>query len=79
MKKIALFALIALTGFACSSTKITSDYDKSVDFTKYKTAEYYGWEENSNKILTRFDQERMFSATHTKKATNTKPTHSGIQ
>ena len=62
MKKIALFALVAMVGFACSSTKITSDYDKTVDFTKYKTAEYYGWEENSNKILTRFDQERIEKA-----------------
>lgn len=62
MKKLALFALIALTGLACSSTKITSDYDKTVDFSKYKTAEYYGWEDNSNKILTRFDQERIEKA-----------------
>ena len=62
MKKLALFAMIAFTGLACSSTKITSDYDKTVDFSKFKTAEYYGWEENSNKILTSFDQERIEKA-----------------
>ena len=62
MKRFALIAIVAVFAAACSSTKITSDYDKTVDFTQYKTAEYYGWEENSNKILTRFDQERIEKA-----------------
>ena len=48
--------------WGCSSIKVTADYDKSVDFTKYKTYSYYGWTENSDKILTRFDKERLESA-----------------
>jgi len=47
---------------SCSSVKITSDYDKTVDFTKFNTFEYYGWADESDKILNRFDKERIEDA-----------------
>ena len=47
---------------ACSSLTVKSDYDKEADFSKYKTFEYYGWQEDSDKILNRFDKERIESA-----------------
>jgi hypothetical protein len=47
---------------ACSSIKILSDKDDSVDFTKFSTYEYYGWADNSDKILNRFDKERIEKA-----------------
>jgi hypothetical protein len=47
---------------ACSSLTVKSDYDKEADFTKYKTFEYYGWAEDSDKILNRFDKERIENA-----------------
>ncbi len=47
---------------SCSSIKVTSDYDKEADFTKYKTFEYYGWTEESDKILNRFQKERIEAA-----------------
>jgi hypothetical protein len=47
---------------ACSSLTVTSDYDKEADFTKYKTLEYYGWAEDSDKILNRFEKERIEKA-----------------
>ena len=64
MKKIYLLqvlVLIVMLG-SCSSVKVTSDYDKSADFTDYKTFEYYGWAEESDKILNRFDKERIEAA-----------------
>ena len=57
-----IFLLIILVIGACSGLKVTSDYDKSVDFSKYKTFEYYGWAEESDKILNRFDKERIETA-----------------
>jgi len=63
MKKylfIILAGTILLGG--CSSMKVVSDYDKSVDFTQFKTFEYYGWADNSDKILNRFDKERIEQA-----------------
>ncbi len=60
------YLLILLAGVlflgGCSSITVVSDYDKSVDFTKFKTFEYYGWADNSDKILTPFDKERIEKA-----------------
>ena len=47
---------------SCSSLSVNSDYDKTVDFTKYKTYSYYGWADNSDKILNQFDKERIEKA-----------------
>ena len=47
---------------ACSSITVKSDYDKEVNFSQYKTFEYYGWTEESDKILNRFDKERIEKA-----------------
>ncbi len=57
---IALISMLILS--ACSSITVTSDYDKSIDFTQYKTYSYYGWAKESNKILTPFDEQRIEQA-----------------
>ena len=60
MKYLNFFWLLAIVVMgACSSITVKSDYDKDVDFSKYKTFEYYGWTEESDKILNRFDKERI--------------------
>ena len=62
MKKVLpiLFIYMILTG--CSDTTFRSDYDKSVDFTQYKTLSYYGWAKDSDKILNEFDKQRIEGA-----------------
>jgi len=62
MKKILLIASVALFMLSCSSVKVISDFDKNVDFTQYKSLEYYGWADDSDKILNRFDKERIEKA-----------------
>ncbi len=63
MKKSYFFAIFSIMLLAsCSSIKVTTDLDKSVDFSKYKTFEYYGWAENSDKILNQFDKDRIEKA-----------------
>lgn len=63
MKKLIYILMVALLVGACGSgVKVTSDMDKTVDFSKYKTYEYYGWAENSDQILTQFDKERIEGA-----------------
>ena len=57
---IALLAGILLS--SCSGLTVVSDLDKSVDFTQYKSFEYYGWTDNSDQILNRFDKERLEDA-----------------
>jgi hypothetical protein len=59
----SIIYLLALVQFSsCSSTKVISDIDKTEDFTQFKTFEFYGWAENSDKVLTRFDKERIEAA-----------------
>ena len=63
MKKIFALTFLVLFAVACgSSIKVTSDYDKAYDFAAVKTAEYFGWAENSDKILSPFDKERIEKA-----------------
>ncbi len=62
MKNIILFLGTAFLLGACSTIQFTSDKDGSVDFTQYKTLSYYGWQEESDKILNRFDKERIEKA-----------------
>ena len=61
MKKI-VYLLIGIMLYSCSSIKVMSDKDPSTDFSKYKTLEYYGWQDNSDKILTSFDKTRIEEA-----------------
>lgn len=59
---IVLSLLAVFTLSSCSSTKFTVDKDDAIDFTKYKSYQFYGWAEESNKILSPFDQERIEQA-----------------
>ena len=64
MKRFSPALLILALAFivGCSSISVTSDYDKTVDFNKYKTYSYYGWADNSDKQLTDFDKKRLEEA-----------------
>lgn len=62
MKKIIFLFALGLSLYSCSSVQVVTDYDKSVDFSKYKTIQYYGWAKNSGEILNRFDKERIEQA-----------------
>ena len=55
-----LLGLFYLTG--CSGVKVISDKDPSVDFSEFKTYEFFGWADNSDQKMTRFDRERIEQA-----------------
>lgn len=65
MKKI-VFLTLGLAGLillsSCSTLKVYSDLDPTVDFKKYKSLEYYGWAEESDKLLTQLDKNRIENA-----------------
>ena len=42
--------------------QVRSDYDKDIDFTRYKTYTFKGWEKDSDQQLTDFDKERITNA-----------------
>ena len=57
---LTLFSVVFMS--ACSNIKVVSDKDDSVDFTQFKTFEYYGWAKDSDKLLNPFDKERIEQA-----------------
>jgi hypothetical protein len=59
---IPLAILLLIINAACSSLSVSSDYDKTTDFTKFKTYSFYGWEKNSDKILNDIDKNRIETA-----------------
>jgi hypothetical protein len=62
MKKILFFLFIVLSISSCSSIKFNADYDGDVDFSQFKTLSYYGWQEESDKILNSFEKARIEKA-----------------
>lgn len=59
---IGIILLSVIVFSACNTLKVTVDYDKSVDFSKFTTYEYYGWAGESDEILNPFDKKRIESA-----------------
>jgi len=64
MKKFIPVTLLAIlfAMLACSPVKVVSDTDKSVDFSKYKTYSFLGWQKDSDKLLNDFDKKRLRDA-----------------
>lgn len=56
--------LAAMAWWVCQplEAQVKSDFDKSVDFTQYQTYKLEGWEQDSDRILTPFDKQRIESA-----------------
>lgn len=56
--------IIAVTIMFCGSSfsQVTTDYDRSVDFTKYKTFSFAGWQKDSDKALNDLDKTRLQNA-----------------
>lgn len=65
MKKLvkSLF-VIALTVLFFGSTfsQVNADYDKSVEFSKYKTFKFAGWQKDSEKLVNDIDKQRLYDA-----------------
>lgn len=64
--KRVLFALVmAVVVVACSTISVTTDYDKSLDFTQFKTYSFYKWKAGSSNQLSDFDRQRLKDAVGT--------------
>jgi hypothetical protein len=58
MKIIKIITLLAITiaSFSCSGLKIVVDEDKSIDFSKFTTYSFLGWQHKSDALLTEDDK-----------------------
>jgi len=65
MKKlIILFSAIILVFSSCETMKVVSDYDKNVNFSKYKTYNVLQWDKEESARINEFDQKRIINALH---------------
>lgn len=64
MKKITLIVttLILVSSTYGLAQKVTVDYDKNTDFTKYKTYSFLGWQDDLDQLLNDFDKKRFRDA-----------------
>jgi hypothetical protein len=58
--KMFILSITLLCGKGFGQVK--SDFDKSTDFTQYKTYYFEGWQENSDKQLNDFDKRRILDS-----------------
>ena len=62
-KKIFFFLLLLIGSNGMSvAQKVEIDFDKDVDFSKYKSATFLGWQDGIEKVISEFDQKRFRDA-----------------
>ena len=64
MGKSAFLIVLALGAFmfSCSSVKVTTDVNKTTDFSKYHTYSFLGWQVGSDRVINDFDKKRLYDA-----------------
>jgi hypothetical protein len=64
MTKHILFTIGLFLFFSASSyaQKVKVDFDKTVDFSKYKTYQFLGWQDDIDQVANEFDQKRLRDA-----------------
>jgi hypothetical protein len=62
--KATLLFIVFLVGAASWTLRaqVTADFDKTIDFSKYKTYTFKGWVQESDKQIPEFDQKRILEA-----------------
>ncbi len=65
MKPYYLFSVtisILLLLNSCSSIDVTNNYDKTVDFKKFKTYSLYPWDKQNDKIINAYDKATIINS-----------------
>lgn len=62
MKQSGLVVAAIFVITACSSIKVTTDFDKTADFSNYNSASFLGWQDDSDKLLNDLDKQRIRTA-----------------
>lgn len=60
--KVSFLITLAVLIYTSAFSQVTADFDKTVDFGKYKTYSFAGWQKDSGKILNDLDKKRFQDA-----------------
>ncbi len=58
MRTIITLLLVMTIGIV-NAQKVTGDFEESTDFSKYKTYEFIGWQDDSDQVMNDFDKKRL--------------------
>lgn len=61
IKTFSIFIIAVLSAVQINA-QVRSDYDKTVDFTKYKTYSFEGWQDNSDQLINDLDKNRILDS-----------------
>lgn len=65
MKKTTAATLLSIAMFLFAGNlqaQVTADFEKTADFSKYKTYSFLGWQKDSDSLLNDFDKKRLLDA-----------------
>ncbi|MCF6169998.1 MAG: DUF4136 domain-containing protein [Bacteroidales bacterium] len=65
MKNLFLFLVVFLLFSSCSSLEVVYDYDKSVDFNRFKTFGFYPWDYKNGYQINDYDKQTIMNAIRT--------------
>lgn len=60
--KIALSLMFVIALAGCSTVTVVTDFDKTVDFSRYETYSFLGWQDDSGRLLNDMGKERVRKA-----------------
>jgi hypothetical protein len=61
-KFVSFIVLMLLTSGYSIAQKVNADYDKSVDFSKYTSVSFLGWQDDIGQVIGDFDKKRFTDA-----------------
>lgn len=61
LKAVTVLVIVAIAS-SCSGIKFMTDQDNTIDFSQYKTYRFYGWAEESDKLINDLEQGRIEKA-----------------
>ena len=61
--KLAILSIFLISAVRTSNAqKVVTDYDKDLDFSKYTSVSFLGWQEDDGNVLNDFDKKRFMDA-----------------
>lgn len=60
--RLLVAAVLLTCTYGAVNAQANSDYDKTIDFTKYNTYSFAGWQKNSDQLLNDLDKGRILAA-----------------
>ena len=62
--KVSFLALLAMLLYSTTFSQVSVDYDRTVDFSKYKTFSFAGWQNDSDKLLQLKGYQSLYRGIH---------------